>query len=305
MTTIDEIVQAFRDGRISLEPWQRSILDAELDAAERRRSDAADALELATTRHRPQPAHELAPLTEQRPRSAYDNYAMFARSLGTERAADQLAEFEIAVDAFRAELALARRDRPARSSMAEPELDVAFLRRSLRWAIRDQRRIAAAEAKTLGDRSSAGRMREAARSILYSANRTANALEAALRAADAIADRPASIDAAHIERQRTFSLETFGPGERGAAVVAHIRKELDEILDDPTDLVEWADVIILAIDGAWRAGHEPQAIVDAIVGKQARNEARTWPDWRSVPEGQPIEHVTEGQTNPTTESEAP
>lgn len=101
------------------------------------------------------------------------------------------------------------------------------------------------------------------------------------------------IDAAHLARQREWSRATFGPGARLAGLLDHIRKELKEIEDDPTDLGEWVDVMILALDGAWRAGWEPQQIVDAIKAKQARNEARTWPDWRTAAPDKAIEHVTE------------
>lgn len=100
-----------------------------------------------------------------------------------------------------------------------------------------------------------------------------------------------AINAAHIERQRAFSLQTYGPGTRTKGVIAHIRKELVEIEAAPLDLSEWVDVIILAFDGAWRAGHEPQAIIDAIVAKQTRNEGREWPDWRTAAPDTAIEHV--------------
>ena len=99
-----------------------------------------------------------------------------------------------------------------------------------------------------------------------------------------------TIDAAHLDRQRAWSRETFGPGTRLLGVLDHIRKELTEIEADPTDLGEWVDVLILAFDGAWRAGWEPQQIIDAIKAKQARNEARTWPDWRGLSEDVAIEH---------------
>lgn len=101
---------------------------------------------------------------------------------------------------------------------------------------------------------------------------------------------PAAIDAAHLARQREFSRRTFGPGARLRGVLDHIRKELLEIEADPTDIGEWVDVIILAFDGAWRAGWEPQQIIDAIKAKQAKNEARTWPDWRTASEDAAIEH---------------
>lgn len=98
------------------------------------------------------------------------------------------------------------------------------------------------------------------------------------------------IDADHLARQRAFSVRTFGPGARTAGVIDHIRHELEEIEAAPADLGEWIDVVILALDGAWRAGHEPQAIIDALVAKQARNEGRRWPDWRTAAPGRAIEH---------------
>ena len=98
------------------------------------------------------------------------------------------------------------------------------------------------------------------------------------------------LDATHLAHQRAWSERTFGPGARTLGVLDHIGKELDEIRADPTDLGEWVDVIILAFDGAWRHGWEPQQIIDAIKAKQAKNEARTWPDWRTMSADQAIEH---------------
>ncbi|PZR94193.1 MAG: DUF550 domain-containing protein [Stutzerimonas stutzeri] len=97
--------------------------------------------------------------------------------------------------------------------------------------------------------------------------------------------------AEHIERQRRFSESTFGPGARTKGVLDHIRKELAEIEADPSDLAEWVDLILLAFDGAWRAGWEPQQIVDGIDAKQAKNETRDWPDWRTADPDKAIEHV--------------
>ncbi|HEJ3062545.1 TPA: DUF550 domain-containing protein [Pseudomonas aeruginosa] len=94
----------------------------------------------------------------------------------------------------------------------------------------------------------------------------------------------------HLQRQRDFSERTFGPGPRAAGVVDHIRKELREIEENPSDLSEWIDVVILALDGAWRSGATPAQIIDALVAKQAKNEARTWPDWCSAPADKAIEH---------------
>jgi hypothetical protein len=103
---------------------------------------------------------------------------------------------------------------------------------------------------------------------------------------------------AHIMRQRSFSMRTFGPGTRMNAVIDHIEKELAEVRDSHGDIAEWADVIILAMDGAWRAGYTPQEIVEAIVEKQTKNENRTWPDWRTSDPDKAIEHDRTGETAP-------
>lgn len=94
-----------------------------------------------------------------------------------------------------------------------------------------------------------------------------------------------------IKRQRRFSRKTFGPGERLDGVVAHIRKELREVKKTKgRDIVEWADVIILALDGAWRQGFTPAEICEALDAKLQKNTKRDWPDWRTAGPG-PIEHV--------------
>ena len=98
---------------------------------------------------------------------------------------------------------------------------------------------------------------------------------------------------AHLHRQREFSERTFGPGARTAGVLDHISKELDEIEAKPDDVSEWVDVILLALDGAWRAGFSPEQIAQAIAAKQERNESRNWPDWRTAEPGKAIEHVRE------------
>lgn len=96
---------------------------------------------------------------------------------------------------------------------------------------------------------------------------------------------------AHLSHQRDWSTRTFGPGPRTLGILDHIRKELHEIESDPHDLGEWIDVVILALDGAWRAGHSPEDIVEALMTKQAKNERRQWPDWRGLSQNVAIEHV--------------
>ena len=95
----------------------------------------------------------------------------------------------------------------------------------------------------------------------------------------------------HLRRQMEFSQKTFGPGNRTKGVIDHIRKELREIEADHQDLEEWIDVIILACDGAWRAGYNPEQIATALDAKLSKNEKRDWPDWRTADPDKAIEHV--------------
>jgi Protein of unknown function (DUF550) len=97
----------------------------------------------------------------------------------------------------------------------------------------------------------------------------------------------------HLDRQREFSARTFGPGERRDGVLDHIAKEIEEVREAGA-LEEWVDLILLALDGAWRSGATSQEIADAIEAKQAKNENRSWPDWRTAEPGKAIEHHRDG-----------
>lgn len=110
----------------------------------------------------------------------------------------------------------------------------------------------------------------------------------------------------HLLRQMAFSHSTFGPGTRTKGVTDHIQKELKEVLDANGDSAEWVDVVILALDGLTRQlaycngakdgdRHDPNHVAEIacnmIEGKQSRNEARLWPDWRTTDQDKAIEHV--------------
>lgn len=99
----------------------------------------------------------------------------------------------------------------------------------------------------------------------------------------------------HLDRQKKWSFETFGPGPNLEGLLEHIRAELKEIEAKPFDLEEWIDVVILAFDGAYRQGHSSRDIAWGLFAKQCKNEGRRWPDWRYAPAGQPIEHLREGE----------
>ena len=92
-----------------------------------------------------------------------------------------------------------------------------------------------------------------------------------------------------IKRQIKWSMKTFGDGLRTQGVTGHIEKELAEIRENPMDLGEWIDVIILAFDGAWRTGHSPNEIMRALRDKQLINLKRQWPDLRD--KDVPVEHI--------------
>lgn len=106
----------------------------------------------------------------------------------------------------------------------------------------------------------------------------------------------------HLIRQMAFSHATFGPGQRTKGVTDHIRKELTEVAEAHGDASEWVDVVILALDGLTRQlayvngeRRNPNEVSEIacrmIEGKQSRNEARQWPDWRTAPKDKAIEHV--------------
>jgi hypothetical protein len=93
----------------------------------------------------------------------------------------------------------------------------------------------------------------------------------------------------YVERQAEWSNRTFGAGWRTKGIVEHIRKELLEILADPGDLEEWIDVMILAMDGYWRAGGNPLDLMRRLQEKQNKNFARQWPT--QMPEDKAVEHI--------------
>jgi hypothetical protein len=103
---------------------------------------------------------------------------------------------------------------------------------------------------------------------------------------------------AHLKRQRAFSRATFGPGVRVNGTIDHIKKELAEIeASHGVDVIEWIDIVLLALDGAWRAAQALSMPIEVVAGaiesKQAKNELRDWPDWRTSDRNKAIEHTRE------------
>lgn len=97
--------------------------------------------------------------------------------------------------------------------------------------------------------------------------------------------------AAFFDAKSAWSRATFGTGHR-RGVIEHIRLELAEVESKPSDLAEWIDVVLLAMDGAARsAGADGAAFISALIEKQRRNERRTWPS--DVPPDAATHHVEE------------
>ena len=95
----------------------------------------------------------------------------------------------------------------------------------------------------------------------------------------------------YLIKQIEWSERTFGNSPRSEGICKHIEKELAEIRAKPHDLGEWIDVVILALDGAWRAGYSPDTIIGALEYKQEVNFKRQWGDLKDQDESLPTEHI--------------
>ena len=80
-----------------------------------------------------------------------------------------------------------------------------------------------------------------------------------------------------------WSRETFKDSTMESNL-AHLRDEIDEIEQNPDDIEEWADVILLYMNGASLAGHTMDDILEAAYKKYEKNINRKWgiPDDRGV-----------------------
>lgn len=98
---------------------------------------------------------------------------------------------------------------------------------------------------------------------------------------------------AYLEVQIKWSGIVFGQGPRTEGILKHIAKESDEVRAEPYDLEEWIDIVILAFDGAWRAGHSPSDIMAKMSAKQITNLDRKW----HVPESgdEPVKHIEQAK----------
>jgi hypothetical protein len=103
------------------------------------------------------------------------------------------------------------------------------------------------------------------------------------------------IEAASLEafwrQQAAWSQATFGPdSERGPiGPLKHLAKEVAEVMQDPTDLMEFVDCLFLIFDSTRRAGFTFAELRAAAWKKLEINKARKW---QAPPKGdEAIEHV--------------
>jgi len=81
----------------------------------------------------------------------------------------------------------------------------------------------------------------------------------------------------YLNKQKEWSSRTFRGGRRTVGITEHIKKEISEVIDDPDSPDEWIDIVILALDGAWRTGATSEQIVSRLLEKQAINFERHFP----------------------------
>ena len=69
---------------------------------------------------------------------------------------------------------------------------------------------------------------------------------------------------------------TFGKQRTPESIVAHLKKEVQELSEKPYDLEEYADVGILWLNAAAKAGYRLNDLTAAMISKHAENVGRKW-----------------------------
>jgi hypothetical protein len=89
----------------------------------------------------------------------------------------------------------------------------------------------------------------------------------------------------------SWQTDTFGPNQTLAGIRDHMRKEVKEIEDAPTDRTEPIDLIMLGISYLRRLGMDAPSIVALWQQRMVSLKVRDWPDWRKADPDKAIEHV--------------
>jgi len=72
-----------------------------------------------------------------------------------------------------------------------------------------------------------------------------------------------------------FTEKTF-PNATAKSKALHLAEEAHEAAADPADVLEWADCMILLLDGARKAGFSTNDIHRAVLKKMEINKQRAW-----------------------------
>jgi len=94
-----------------------------------------------------------------------------------------------------------------------------------------------------------------------------------------------------VQEQKIWAMKTFGEGMHTAGLLKHIGKECNEIHRAPYDTEEWCDVLILAMEGAWRSGVSPKEVEAILKEKLRKIQLRSYPAATDRVDGEPIEHL--------------
>lgn len=77
------------------------------------------------------------------------------------------------------------------------------------------------------------------------------------------------------DRIAEWSIPTF-PEQTVSSKITHLRRELSELEDNPTDIAEFADCFMLLMDTARIAGFNMTEIFEATTCKLWINKGRKW-----------------------------
>ena len=99
----------------------------------------------------------------------------------------------------------------------------------------------------------------------------------------------------YLERHKEWSEHTFGTEPRTVGLLKHLVRETVEIAEDPADVQEWVDAIILSFDALLNLGRSPEQVCALLCAKQSLNTQREWP---KPTDGEPTEHLEKDLTSP-------
>jgi hypothetical protein len=86
----------------------------------------------------------------------------------------------------------------------------------------------------------------------------------------------------------------FGKDRKPEYILQHLKKEIEELIKDPSSLEEYADVGILWLNAAKKTGYDVDDLYFAIVGKMWVNKCRKW---GKMDENGVVEHIRENEAS--------